>query len=201
MKPGEDTQVMEVELSESTIKNIVDAANAGTAKLAETVTLWQNEATKRWELNPAKTAVAVADEKAPLNESLVGTFKSATKEIVPVAVGGFAAIVVSEVVDGVMIKQKPMVRGAVKAIGAVAVWKWGKKIPFMGHTGKNVMAALLAFDALRDITPISTYASQIANKISGAIPVGGLGDQRGRDTRVEREASQILSSSQRLAAR
>ncbi|MDP2651560.1 MAG: hypothetical protein Q8O94_00275, partial [bacterium] len=110
-------------------------------------------------------------------------------QILPVATGGFAAIVLSEVIDGVLIAQQPMVKGLVKFAGAAAVFTWGKQIPFRGDVGKNIFAGLLIFDALRDVTPISTWASQVANAISGAIPVGGLGDQRGRD--VVAQASQV----------
>ncbi len=170
-----EKEVIEVAFTQEAQKNLENIA-----KLGETMNATFDDLKKRWEVKPEDKK-----EVAPLNESITGSVKKATSQIVPVAIGGFAAIVVSEVIDGVLIKQKPMVRGLTKFAGAAAVYAWGKKIPFMGETGKNIFAGLLLFDALRDVTPISSWASQVANKVSGAIPVGGLGDQPGRDTRKD----------------
>ena len=95
------------------------------------------------------------------------------------AIGGFSAIFVTEVIDGFMKTQTQNMKGVVKIIGAGVFAKWGKRIPFINAKGAKVIALLMTFDALRDISPINTWANQIANKISGVIPTGGLGDQRG----------------------
>ena len=147
-------------------------------KLGETMTATFDDIKKRWEVKPEEKK-----EVAPLNESLTSSVKKVGNQIIPVATGGFAAIVLSEVIDGVLAAQKPMVRGIAKFGAAAAVYAWGKNLPFMTEIGKNLLTGLLIFDGLRDVTPISSWASQVANKISGAIPVGGLGDQRGRDAR------------------
>jgi hypothetical protein len=75
-------------------------------------------------------------------------------------------------------------KGVTKGVLAVAAYKFGKKIPLIGAEGGKVIALLLAFDAIRDITPINTWASKAANKVSGMIPVGGLGDQTGRAAKM-----------------
>ncbi len=193
----------EIDITE--VINGLKQSAAGTAKLAETITLSWDEFRKVWGTKPVSTITepnpAGPKDKAALEESMAASVKGVGSQIVPVAVGGFASIFFTELVDGVMIKQSDMTRGLVKGATAFAVYKWGKKIPFMGTTGKNIAAALIAFDALRSLTPISTWASKAANKVSGVIPVGGLGDQRGRETRALREATEILSSSQRMAMR
>lgn len=89
-------------------------------------------------------------------------------------VGGFVAVFATELVDGLMSKQKAYVRGAVKLGAAWAINKWGKKIPFMGEGGVKAVALLLTFDAIRDFIPIDTYAQGIAAKISGKVANAGL---------------------------
>ena len=159
------------------------------AKLGETMNATFSDLRKIWEVKPGETK-----EVAPLNESLTGSVKKAGNQVIPGATGGFAAIVLSEVIDGVLIKQQPMVKGIAKFFAAAAVYAWGKKIPFMGEAGRNIFAGLLIFDGLRDVTPISSWASQLANKISGVIPIGGLGDQRARDVRrdVVAQANRVV---------
>jgi len=169
-------KVTEIDLTE--LLNSLRGSSEKTARLAETMNATFDEVKKVWAVKPDEKP---KEDKAELNESITGSLKRAGNQVLPVATGGFAAIVLSEVVDGVWAKQNKMVRGGIKFAAAAAVYAWGKKIPFMGETGKNLMAGLLIFDALRDITPISTWASQVANTVSGVIPVGGLGDQRGRD--------------------
>lgn len=162
------------------------------AKLAETMNATFDEVKKAWLVKPDEKS---KEDKAELKESITGSLKKAGNQVIPVATGGFAAIVLSEIVDGVWARQNKMVRGGIKFAAAAAVYAWGKKIPFMGETGKNLMAGLLIFDALRDVTPISTWASQVANTVSGVIPVGGLGDQKGRDVvnQAERVATNYYS--------
>ncbi len=142
------------------------------AKLSESIDMRFNLVEKAWEMKPK--AEETDEDKATLQESIVGKMKKSTNMIVPVALGGFGAILVTEVVDGLPIFKSQMQRGIAKGVGAFVFYTWGKKIPFMGEIGKNVMAALLLFDALRDITPISSWASQLATKITKAIPSGGL---------------------------
>ena len=160
---------------------ITKAVHDDIVSVAESIKADNARLEKMWGIKPLDTADH--DDKAPLGESLVAKVKSSTNMVIPVAVGGFGAIVGSELIDGLMISRTKTTRGIVKAAGAFAVYTWGKKIPFMGTTGKNVAAALLLFDALRDLTPISEWASVVANKVSKAVPAGGLGDQAGRNAR------------------
>lgn len=171
--------------TESVIEPMKSAVRSEMALLAEAIN--KSLAEKRTTAIETKEV----EDKAGLDESIVSKVKSSTNMIVPVAVGGFGAIVASELIDGLMINQTKTTRGITKAVGAFAVYTWGKNIPFMGNTGKNVAAALLLFDALRDLTPISEWASQLANKVSKAAPVGGLGDQAGRD---------VMGQARRIAA-
>jgi len=55
----------------------------------------------------------------------------------------------------------------------------------VGSEGSKIIGLLLAFDAVRDLTPLDTWAAQLANKVSGVIPIGGLADQRGRNIRSQ----------------
>jgi hypothetical protein len=187
--------------------------STSSAKLAETINMTQDE-DKKWKAQLAEIVTAVkpvvakpADAPAPLKESIGTTVKSATKEVVPVVIGGVASIFFTELIDGIYTNMGKgnIYKGVTKAAVAVVVWKWGDKIPFMGKTGKNIAAALIAFDALRSLVPaIPNMVSGAANKLSGAVPVGGLGGQRtGEINRggVMRQANQILSSSQRMAMR
>lgn len=87
-------------------------------------------------------------------------------------VGGFAAIFASELVDGFMADMEKWQRGLVKlGIAAVAA-KWGKR--FLGDTGSKAVALLLTFDAIRDFTPIDSWADQLAQKITGRVTTAGL---------------------------
>ena len=165
------------------------------AKLAETMNGTLDEVKKMWAVEPDEEP---KEDPAKLKETMATTVRKAGGQVIPVAIGGFSAIVLTEVTDGVMVKQKPLVRAIVKGVTAIAVWRWGKNIPFMGETGKNVAAALIAFDALRDATPISTWASQVANTISGVIPVGGLGDQKGRNAALN-QAENVATNYYRRA--
>lgn len=100
-------------------------------------------------------------------------------------VGGFVAIVASELVDGFASKWKDWQRGLLKAGLAAASIKYGKR--FFGTTGSRAVGLLLAFDAIRDLTPINSYADQVAEKISGTVTTAGLSGTGARgEKRVER---------------
>lgn len=94
------------------------------------------------------------------------------------AVGGFAAIFASELVDGFMADSEAWKRGLVKLAVAGISAKWGKR--FLGSTGSKAVALLLTFDAIRDLSPIDSWADQLAEKISGRVTTAGLaGNQSG----------------------
>lgn len=94
------------------------------------------------------------------------------------AVGGFVAIFVSEIIDGFMKDQQPWQRGLAKLGAAGVAGMWGKR--FLGSTGAKAVALLLTFDAFRDLSPIDSWADQLAEKISGTVTTAGLaGPQTG----------------------
>ena len=92
------------------------------------------------------------------------------------AVGGFVSVVATELIDGFMLDSEPWKKGLAKAAVAVVAVKWGKKI--LGDTGSKTVAVLLAFDAIRDLTPIDAWAKDLANKITGNSPAAGLASHR-----------------------
>jgi hypothetical protein len=164
-----------------------------TATLAEKVNrpipMRFDEETKKYvaslfEVAPVKP-LAITEETAKLEESKLMSMKVAGFQVVPFAVGAFGAVFASELVDGLMVNSSKTTRGIIKGVGAFAAFKWGKKIPFVGSEGSKIIGLLLAFDAVRDLTPLDTWAAQLANKVSGVIPIGGLADQRGRNIRSQ----------------
>ena len=105
------------------------------------------------------------------------------------AVGGFAAIFASELVDGFMADRVAWQRGLVKLAVAGIAAKWGKRI--LGSTGAKTVALLLAFDAVRDLSPIDSWADQLAERISGRTTTAGLaGRQTGGKPIKEQPTSQ-----------
>jgi len=186
-----ENETHEVDITEvvSSLKKSSDT----TAKLCEVISMGFDDIKKTWVPKLAEVAKPPAD-KAPdaanLEEARAGILGKAGNvsvggvKIVPLAVGAFGAIFASELIDGFMSQQSKMIKALVKGVGAFAVMKWGKKIPLVGAEGAKIIALLLAFDAIRDITPIDAWASAAANKVSGMIPIGGLGDQTGRAKRA-----------------
>lgn len=88
-------------------------------------------------------------------------------------VGGFTAVFASELIDGFLIKQSDMIKGVVKLVGAGAAVKWGGRV--LGSTGSKALAILLAYDGLRSIIPIDTWARRGATMVTSRVPKGGLG--------------------------
>lgn len=88
-------------------------------------------------------------------------------------VGGFTAVFASELIDGFLIKQGDMLKGVVKLAGAGAAVKWGGRV--LGSTGSKALAILLAYDGIRSIIPIDTWARKGATTVTSRMPAGGLG--------------------------
>lgn len=126
--------------------------------------------------------------EAPLEaKGFLDDFMSFEFQGIPIgqaAVGGFAAIFASELVDGFMADNAAWQRGLVKLAVAGIAAKWGKR--FLGSTGSKAVALLLTFDAIRDFTPLNSWADQLAEKISGTKTTAGLAG----DTRNERKIDQ-----------
>ncbi len=124
----------------------------------------------------AKTALAkAAGDKAAELEQLGGIMEMEVWDI-PVGkalIGGFIAVVGSELVDGFLAKQSITVRGVAKLVGAGVAIKWGGRM--LGKHGAAAVAILLAYDGLRDILPIDQYAHRLASGVSGVVTQRGLG--------------------------
>ena len=101
------------------------------------------------------------------------------------AVGGFVAVFASEVIDGFLAAQGSMVKGLVKLAGAGVALKWGKGL--LGSTGSKAVGLLLAYDGIRMLLPIDTWATRAAGGLSGIIPGGGLGGAKS----IVEEASNV----------
>ena len=92
------------------------------------------------------------------------------------AVGGFGAVVGSELIDGFMAEQTAMAKGLVKLLVAGASVKWGSKL--LGSTGSKAVALLLSYDGIRMILPIDEYANKLAGmftKLTGQGLAGRAG--------------------------
>jgi hypothetical protein len=112
-------------------------------------------------------------------------------------VGGFVSVVATELIDGFMIESEAWKKGLAKAAVAVAAVKWGKK--FLGDTGSKAIAILMTFDAIRDLTPLDSWAANLANKITGSAPAAGLAShkdelERLRSATTQKAVDQPVSS-------
>jgi hypothetical protein len=89
------------------------------------------------------------------------------------ALGGFAAVFASELIDGFLMSQSDPVKGMIKLATAGVVIKWGSRV--FGSTGSKAAGILLAYDGIRSLIPIDRWAKNVADAVSGAVPLGGLG--------------------------
>jgi hypothetical protein len=180
-----ETEVKEIDITELMSK--LQKNTESTASLAETIGMKFDEMSKVWTANLAEVK-KVSDTEAKLEEAGIMKMKVAGMPVVGFAAGAFGAVFASELVDGLMINSSKTTKGLVKGAAAFAVWKYGNKIPVIGKVlngqGKDILAVLLAFDAVRDLTPLDAWAAKVANKVSGVIPTGGLADQKGRNVRA-----------------
>lgn len=87
-------------------------------------------------------------------------------------VGGFVAIFASELVDGFLSNWQPWQRGLAKLGAAFVAGMWGKRL--LGNTGAAAVVLLLTFDAVRDFTPIDSWADQLAERVTGTVTTAGL---------------------------
>ncbi len=135
------------------------------------------------------------EEKAKLEEAgVVSGLTGLEVWDIPVGqalVGGFTAVFASELIDGFLINQGDMLKGVVKLAGAGAAIKWGGRL--LGSTGSKALAILLAYDGVRSLIPIDTWARRGATTVTGMIPKGGLGGftQNVETAGVVEQASQV----------
>ena len=130
-------------------------------------------------------------ELAELNKSGIldgfTQFKFFDVPIGQAVIGGFGAVFATELIDGFMASSEPWKKGMVKLVLAGVSVKFLKK--FLGEKGSQGVAILLAFDGVRDLLPIDTWAQSLANKITGNVPAAGLASHK-----VELEALRSVNS-------
>lgn len=118
-----------------------------------------------------------SEDKASLEQAgAVGSITGFEVWDIPVGqalVGGFTAVFASELIDGFLVKQGDMLKGIVKLVGAGVAIKWGSRV--LGSTGSKALGILLAYDGIRSLIPIDTWARKGATMATGMIPGGGLG--------------------------
>lgn len=144
---------------------------------------------------PEKTVAVVEDPEAEMEaKGFISDLMGYEIQGIPVAqaaVGGFVAIFASELVDGFMADSEDWKRGLVKVAVAAVTVKWGKKI--FGSTGSKAIALLLTFDAIRDFTPIDSWADQLAEKISGTATTAGLAGAQVGGKKVNAQVEKLTS--------
>jgi hypothetical protein len=91
-------------------------------------------------------------------------------------IGGFSAVIASELVDGFLASQNTMTLGVVKLASAGALAKWGGRL--LGSTGSKAAAIILAYDGIRQILPLDEWAGNIAGWVKPRTG-GGLAGKAG----------------------
>jgi len=94
-------------------------------------------------------------------------------------VGGFVAVMASELIDGFLMNQGGTTKGLVKLVAAGASVKYGKR--WLGSTGSKAVAILLAYDGIRMLLPLDEWANRGATALSGVMPGAGLAKNAGQD--------------------
>lgn len=92
-------------------------------------------------------------------------------------IGGFGAVVLSELVDGFLAAQSGTVKGVVKLAMAGVTIKWGTRV--IGKPASAAIALLLAYDGIRMLLPIDEWANKLATGVTGLVPGGGLAGKAG----------------------
>lgn len=140
-------------------------------------------------LKPTEQAEVI--DKAEMKEAgVIGGITSMEVWDIPIGqalVGGFVAIVATELVDGFLANQSNQVRGLVKLVGAGVAVKWGKR--FLGSTGSKAVALLLAYDGIRSLIPLDEWAGRLSGAIvtrtgGGLAGKAGMGDVQDQMERV-----------------
>lgn len=178
---------------------VTEALKEGKVAVLSDITAIKDEFSKKMETMMAKPATPVDDKTAKLEASgvagTVGQVSGFEVWGIPVgqaAVGGFIAVMATELVDGFMSTQSVQMRGAVKLVTAGALVKWGGK--FIGSTTGKAVALLMAFDAIRDLTPIDSWAANLASKVTKKTPAAGLADKAARRNPAMDYANSVVKS-------
>lgn len=145
---------------------------------------------KMWEPKPATDNVDLAENVASRTMDKFSRFEVMNVPVGQAILGGFTAVMTTEIIDGFLITQTPLVTGGVKLVAAAIAGGFGKQL--LGKTGATAAALLIAFDGVRDILPIDTWAKSIAVRISGILPSRGL--SQGARGNVIRQVNQVARS-------
>jgi hypothetical protein len=148
------------------------------------------------ELKQPKARLA-EPESAVLAESAMGRFMDFEVAGIPIGkavIGGGIAILATELIDGFLLKYNQTsknVAGIVKLASAGVTMKFGQK--YLGKEAAGVLALLLTFDAIRDLTPIDSWMNTVANKVTGTKPTAGLASHEAelQKLRAEYQKQQI----------
>ena len=169
-------------MDEKEILAAINTGSAGVGSKLETQLAEFNESAKKILVPKPEdiqsAAEVKAEDKAQL-EQLGGITKLEVWDI-PLGqalVGGFTAVVASELIDGFLAAQSNMIKGVVKLVGAGVAVKWGSRL--LGSTGAKAVAILLAYDGLRMIIPMDEWANRLATGVSGVFPGQGLAGRAG----------------------
>ena len=129
----------------------------------------------------AAEKVAALEDSAKMEDArgMLGNITSFEVWDIPVGqavIGGFVAVITSELVDGFLAAQSTTIKGVVKLVAAGAVVKFGSKL--LGSTGSKAVAILLAYDGIRMLLPIDEYANKFAGQLT-KLTGKGLGGRAG----------------------
>jgi len=163
----------------SRVKSDIEAAKPDLSKVAT-----MEDVQKAFEAQ-AKPEVITKEEAeteiAEHEKSMAGVFDQAINfeiqgiQVGRAAVGGFAAIFTSELIDGFATAQSANTRGFIKLGVGWAMVAFASK--WLGKSFTGATALLLTFDAIRDLTPLNEWAANLADKITGtSVPAGLRGD-------------------------
>lgn len=112
------------------------------------------------------------------------------------AVGGFVAVIGSELVDGFFANQQPMTLGVIKLASAGILAKWGGRL--LGSAGSKAAAIILAYDGIRQILPLDEWAGNLVGAVT-ARTGGGLAGKAGmtkekKTPAVIRQAESVVAN-------
>jgi len=168
-----------------TMSNNLDAGIASLGKSASTI---DEIVARLHETQAEKTSESIANLEESGVLAGITNFQIWDIPVGQAVVGGFAAVVASELVDGFLAAQSGQIKAFVKLGAAGASVKWGKKL--LGKTGAQAVAILLAYDGLRSLLPIDEWASKLTGKVT-TLTGKGLAGRAGMSNNVVTQANRV----------
>lgn len=138
-----------------------------------------------------KPEVKPPADVAPMAEGIAGGLASFELQGLPIgqaAVGGFVAVMATELIDGFLAKQNNLLRAGAKGLVALGAMRYGTRV--LGSVGAKAVALFVLYDALRDVVPFDTLAKNLTARVSGVLPTRGLAQGS------VREAERVLRNAQ-----